>query len=96
MTWISMLLHFKCTSEFSTFTLDLIFDVHRSFFIPGVIEVLVNSGKQIDAVNLAFAFGLTEQFPPVALLKSYLTETRRSSSQGRPGNATPAVQASVP
>uniref|UniRef100_A0A1J3J0V3 FRIGIDA-like protein n=1 Tax=Noccaea caerulescens TaxID=107243 RepID=A0A1J3J0V3_NOCCA len=60
--------------------------------MPGVIEVLVNSGKQIDAVNLAFAFGLTEQFPPVALLKSYLTETRRSSSQGRPGNATPAVQ----
>ncbi|XP_010442259.1 PREDICTED: FRIGIDA-like protein 3 [Camelina sativa] len=60
--------------------------------MPGVIEVLMNSGKQIDAVNLAFAFQLTEQFPPVALLKSYLTEARRSSSQGRPGNASPAVQ----
>lgn len=64
-------------------------------FIAGVIEVLVNSGKQIDAVNLAFAFELTEQFPPVALLKSYLTEARRSSSQGRSDNASPAVQASV-
>ncbi|XP_010482087.1 PREDICTED: FRIGIDA-like protein 3 isoform X1 [Camelina sativa] len=60
--------------------------------MPGVIEVLMNSGKQIDAVNLAFAFQLTEQFPPVALLKSYLTEARRSSSQGRPGNASPAVR----
>jgi hypothetical protein len=65
-------------------------------FIPGVIEVLVNSGKQIDAVNLAFAFELTEQFSPVSLLKSYLIEARRSSPQGRPGNASPAVQASVP
>ncbi|XP_056855358.1 FRIGIDA-like protein 3 isoform X1 [Raphanus sativus] len=60
--------------------------------MPGVIEVLVNSGKQIDAVNLAFAFGLTEQFPPVELLKCYLTEASRSTSQGRPGNASPAVQ----
>ncbi|CAH8363079.1 unnamed protein product [Eruca vesicaria subsp. sativa] len=54
--------------------------------MPGVIEVLLNSGKQIDAVNLAFAFGLTGQFPPVELLKSYLTEARRS------GNASAAAQ----
>ena len=53
----------------------------------------MNSGKQIDAVNLAFAFGLTEEFPPVELLKCYLTEASRSSSQG---NASPAVQASAP
>ncbi|KAF3568777.1 hypothetical protein DY000_02011115 [Brassica cretica] len=62
--------------------------------MPGVIEVLLNSGRHIDAVNLAFAFGLTEQFPPVELLKSYLTEAKRSSSQGRPDNTSPAVQAS--
>ncbi|KAG2261192.1 hypothetical protein Bca52824_068271 [Brassica carinata] len=60
--------------------------------MPGVIEVLLNSGKQIDAVNLAFAFELTEQFPPVELLKSYMTEARRSTSQGGPGNASAAVQ----
>ena len=65
-------------------------------FIAGVIEVLLNSGRHIDAVNLAFAFGLAEQFPPVELLKSYLTEAKRSSSQGRPDNTSPAVQASVP
>ncbi|KAL0792547.1 hypothetical protein Bca101_063924 [Brassica carinata] len=62
--------------------------------MPGVIEVLVNSGKQIDAVNLAFAFELTEQFPPGELLKCYMNEASRSSSQGRPGDASPAVQAS--
>ncbi|KAG2301363.1 hypothetical protein Bca52824_030014 [Brassica carinata] len=60
--------------------------------MPGVIEVLVNSGKQIDAVNLAFAFELTEQFPPGELLKCYMNEASRSSSQGRPGDASPAVQ----
>ncbi|XP_018483439.1 FRIGIDA-like protein 3 isoform X2 [Raphanus sativus] len=60
--------------------------------MPGVIEVLLNSGKQIDAVNLAFAFELTEQFPPVELLKSYLTDARRSSPEGRPGNGSPATQ----
>ncbi|XP_010547174.1 PREDICTED: FRIGIDA-like protein 3 [Tarenaya hassleriana] len=60
--------------------------------MPGVVEVLINSGRQIDAVNLAFAFELTEQFPPVALLKSYLAEARRASSQGKPGNASPTVE----
>ncbi|CAN1235990.1 FRIGIDA-like protein 3 [Linum grandiflorum] len=47
--------------------------------MPGVIEVLVNSGRQIDAVNLAFAFELTDQFSPVPLLKSYLKDAKRSS-----------------
>lgn len=50
----------------------------------GVIEVLVNSGRQIDAVNLAFAFELTEQFPPVPLLQSYLKEASKASSQIKP------------
>ncbi|KAJ6319351.1 hypothetical protein OIU78_014879 [Salix suchowensis] len=57
--------------------------------MPGVIEVLVNSGRQIDAVNLAFAFDLTEQFSPVPLLKSYLKEARKVSSSVKPGNASP-------
>ncbi|KAJ9176699.1 hypothetical protein P3X46_011983 [Hevea brasiliensis] len=64
--------------------------------MPGVIEVLVNSGRQIDAVNLAFAFELTEQFSPVPLLKSYLKEARKISSPVKPGNASPtAVQNDV-
>lgn len=59
------------------------------FDSTGVIEVLVNSGRQIDAVNLAFAFELTEHFSPVALLKSYLKEARKVSSPAKPGNTSP-------
>ncbi|XVE92704.1 hypothetical protein REPUB_Repub01dG0122600 [Reevesia pubescens] len=61
----------------------------------GVIEVLVNNGRQIDAVNLAFAFELTEQFSPVPLLKSYLKEARKASSPVKPGNASPTAQTEV-
>ncbi|CAI0459519.1 unnamed protein product [Linum tenue] len=57
--------------------------------MPGVIEVLVNSGRQIDSVNLAFAFELTDQFSPVPLLKSYLKDAKRSSPPAKPGNAGP-------
>lgn len=58
----------------------------------GVIEVLVNSGRQIDAVNLAFAFELTQQFSPVPLLKSYLKEARKASSPIKTGNSSPTAQ----
>ncbi|XP_009342382.1 FRIGIDA-like protein 3 [Pyrus x bretschneideri] len=62
--------------------------------MPGVIEVLVNSGRQIDAVNLAFAFELTEKFSPVPLLKSYLKEARKTSPV-KSGNASPTAQNEV-
>ena len=64
------------------------------FFLgsTGVIEVLVISGRQIDAVNLAFAFELTEQFSPVPLLKSYLKEARKASSPVKAGNTSPTAQ----
>ncbi|KAF8377611.1 hypothetical protein HHK36_030993 [Tetracentron sinense] len=54
--------------------------------MPGVVEVLVNSGKQIDAVRFVQAFHLTETFPPVPLLKTYLKDLRRNS-QGKGGNS---------
>ncbi|KAK4573408.1 hypothetical protein RGQ29_031391 [Quercus rubra] len=60
-----------------------------------VIEVLVISGRQIDAVNLAFAFELTEQFSPVPLLKSYLKEARKASSPVKAGNTSPTAQNEV-
>lgn len=47
----------------------------------------MNSGRHIDAVNLAFAFELTEQFPPVPLLKSYLKEAKKASSTIKAGSA---------
>ncbi|NMG42110.1 hypothetical protein GRZ55_23105, partial [Chelativorans sp. ZYF759] len=55
------------------------------------IEVLLNSGRQIEAVNLAFAFELTEQYAPVPLLKAYLKEARKVS-QIKAGNMSPGAQ----
>ncbi|GKC37714.1 FRIGIDA-like protein 3 [Tanacetum coccineum] len=63
--------------------------------IRGVIDVLVNSGRHIDAVNLTIAFELTEQFSPVSLLKSYLTEARRVPSAIKSGNSSPTAQNDV-
>ncbi|KAL2319352.1 hypothetical protein Fmac_028321 [Flemingia macrophylla] len=61
-------------------TADLCRCLGLSEKMPGVIEVLVNSGRQIDAVNLAFAFDLIEQFSPITLLKAYLKDARKASS----------------
>ncbi|KAG8388832.1 hypothetical protein BUALT_Bualt02G0166000 [Buddleja alternifolia] len=59
--------------------------------MPGVIDVLIKNGRQIDAVNLAFAFELTDRFSPTSLLKSYLSESKRISSAAKPGSTSPAA-----
>ncbi|KAA8550515.1 hypothetical protein F0562_002199 [Nyssa sinensis] len=76
-------------------TADLCRSLGLSDKMPGVIDVLVNNGRQIDAVNLASAFELMEQFSPVSLLKSYLTEARKVSSPVKSGNTSPTVQNEV-
>ncbi|XP_073004007.1 FRIGIDA-like protein 3 isoform X1 [Typha latifolia] len=58
--------------------------------MPGVIQVLLDTGRQIDAINLAYAFGLTEQFEPVPLLKAYLKEVRKVSYI-KAGNMSPGA-----
>ncbi|TYI74781.1 hypothetical protein E1A91_D07G228000v1 [Gossypium mustelinum] len=73
-------------------TADLCRSLGLSEKMPGVIEVLVNNGRQIDAVNLAFAFDLTVQFLPVPLLKAYLKEARKASSPVKPGNSSSTAQ----
>ncbi|KAI7998568.1 FRIGIDA-like protein 3 [Camellia lanceoleosa] len=60
--------------------------------VPVVIEALVNCGKQIDAVHFIHAFQLTESFPPVPLLKTYLKDLRNSQRKpGSFGNAAGAL-----
>ncbi|XP_071723372.1 FRIGIDA-like protein 3 [Rutidosis leptorrhynchoides] len=76
-------------------TADLCRFLGLSEKMPGVIDVLMNSGRHIDAVNLAFAFELTQQFSPVLLLKSYLTEARRVPSPVKSGNMSPTAQNDV-
>ncbi|GMH02421.1 hypothetical protein Nepgr_004260 [Nepenthes gracilis] len=68
---------------------DLCRSLGLSEKMPGVIEVLISSGRHIDAVNLTFAFQLTEQFPPVPLLKSFLKDARKAASP-KPGNVSPS------
>ncbi|THU58790.1 hypothetical protein C4D60_Mb03t18160 [Musa balbisiana] len=55
-------------------TVDLCRSLGLSHKMPGLINVLLDSGREIEAINLAYAFKLTEQFAPVPLLKSYLKE----------------------
>ncbi|KAJ9565558.1 hypothetical protein OSB04_001524 [Centaurea solstitialis] len=45
--------------------------------MEGVIEELVKTGKEIDAVYIASEAGLTDQFPPAKLLKSCLTNCQK-------------------
>lgn len=46
----------------------------------GVIEELVKTGKEIDAVYIASEAGLTDLFPPAKLLKSCLTNSQKIAS----------------
>lgn len=74
---------------------DLCRSLGLSDRMSGIIEVLINNGRQIDAINLAFAFGLTEQFSPVSLLKSFLKEARKAAPP-KPGNVSPSSAPSSP
>ncbi|KAK7301467.1 hypothetical protein RJT34_12331 [Clitoria ternatea] len=76
-------------------TADLCRCLGLSEKMPGVIEVLVNSGRQIDAVNLAFAFDLTQKFSPISLLESYLKDARKASYPVRSVNSSPSAQIEV-
>ncbi|TYI60526.1 hypothetical protein E1A91_D10G110900v1 [Gossypium mustelinum] len=58
--------------------------------MPGLVELLINSGRQVDAVRFIHTFQLTEKFPPVPLLKMYLKDLRRNS-QGKGGNSRGAA-----
>lgn len=72
-------------------TADLCRSLGLTQKMPGVIEALINSGRQIDAVNLAYAFDLTEQFAPVPLLKGFLKEARKFSHH-KGGNTSAGAQ----
>ncbi|KAF8393343.1 hypothetical protein HHK36_021586 [Tetracentron sinense] len=45
-----------------------------------LIDELVKSGKEIEAVYFASECGLTERFPPVSLLKNYLRNSRKNAA----------------
>ncbi|XP_043698700.1 FRIGIDA-like protein 4a [Telopea speciosissima] len=45
-----------------------------------IIDELVKNGKEIEAVYFASESGLTEQFPPLSLVRSYLKNSRRNAT----------------
>ncbi|GAB2279613.1 hypothetical protein Dimus_014256 [Dionaea muscipula] len=50
--------------------------------IQVIVQTLINAGRQVDAVHFIQAFELTENYPPVPLLKTYLKDLRRNSQGG--------------
>lgn len=48
--------------------------------LSDIIDELVKSGKEVEAVYFATEFGLTEQFAPVPLLKSHLKNIRKNAN----------------
>lgn len=48
-----------------------------------LIQKLIIKGKQLDAVNFAYAFDLVDKFPPVPLLKAYLKEAKKVAQEVR-------------
>lgn len=56
--------------------------------IPGIIEELIKRHRQIDAVQFIQAFGLSENFPPAPLLKTYVDELKDSINNNGDANAT--------
>ncbi|KAH9328932.1 hypothetical protein KI387_001040 [Taxus chinensis] len=49
--------------------------------MPDIVEKLISSGKQIEAVNFVHTFGLVEKFPPVPLLKTHLKDAKKVSQE---------------
>lgn len=61
--------------------------------VSDMVRDLIKDGKQIDALVLASAFGLLENFKPVPLLKSYLNKAKKvAQATIKSGNNSPAAQ----
>lgn len=61
--------------------------------IADVIDELVKTGKEIEAVYFVHESGLTERFPPDSLLKFYLQASRKkANSISKNGNNSIAAK----
>jgi hypothetical protein len=63
--------------------------------IADIIEELIAKRQQLDAVNFAYEAGLQEKFPPVPLLKSYLEDSKKTSSTNPDDSSTSSGQSGV-
>lgn len=60
-----------------------------------VIQKLISEGKELLAVRFIFGLGMTEKFPSVPLLKTYLSNlTELTVKACNDGNNSPQLQVS--
>lgn len=60
-------------------------------FCADIINELIKNGKEVEAVYFASESGLTEQFPPVSLLKSSLQNANSISKKVNFSSAAVAI-----
>lgn len=59
----------------------------KQMIYADIIDELISSGKEIEAVYFASESGLTERFPPINLLKSYHRNYKKNvTTTSRKGN----------
>lgn len=62
-------------------------DLNFFFFtFVDIIEELISTGHQLDAINFAYEAGLQDKFPPIPLLKSFLEDSKKATSTSEDRN----------
>jgi len=64
----------------------------KQMIYADIIDELISSGKEIEAVYFASESGLTERFPPINLLKSYHRNYKKNvTTTSKKGNSNHAT-----
>lgn len=50
---------------------------NASMLVADLIEKLNRKGRQLDAVKFVYALNAVDIFPPIPLLKAYITESKK-------------------
>jgi len=67
---------------------------HIILLVADLIQKLNSKGRQLDAVKFIYAFNIVDKFPPVPLLKAYITESKKEAKEVRKKRNNP-LQAQV-
>ncbi|KAF2311610.1 hypothetical protein GH714_025243 [Hevea brasiliensis] len=51
--------------------------------VSGILERMMNNGMKIEAVDVAYTFGIEDKFPPQKLLTSFLRDANEASKRRR-------------
>jgi len=67
---------------------------HILLLVADLIQKLNSKGRQLDAVKFIYALNIVDKFPPVPLLKAYITESKKIA-QGVRKKRNNSLQAQV-